>query len=109
MNRKNISKVEAIPETGRPHQIRATLVSLGYPVVGDKIYGVDDRLFLRFINGELTDHDRHRLRLPRQAVHSAELHIIHPKTGKLMQFKAPVPNDMQRLMDVKVLNSYHLY
>ncbi|MFP4351121.1 MAG: RluA family pseudouridine synthase, partial [Desulfococcaceae bacterium] len=49
-----LSLVEARPETGRLHQIRATLCSMGYPVVGDKLYGVDDTLFLRFIDDRLT-------------------------------------------------------
>jgi RluA family pseudouridine synthase len=97
-SRKGISQVEAIPETGRPHQIRATLCCLGYPVVGDKIYGVDDGIFLRFINNSLNDHDRQRLRLSRQALHSAELHIRHPYTKKPLRFKAPLPLDMQNLI-----------
>lgn len=37
-----------MPHTALPHQIRATLLSLGFPVVGDKLYGVDEQLFLRF-------------------------------------------------------------
>ncbi|MFW5636556.1 MAG: pseudouridine synthase, partial [Thermodesulfobacteriota bacterium] len=52
-----LSLIEARPETGRLHQIRATLCSMGYPVVGDKLYGVDDTLFLRFIDDRLTPQD----------------------------------------------------
>ena len=93
-----ISQLEAIPKTGRSHQIRATLYSMGYPVVGDKIYGVDDRLFIRFINGTLDKHDKKRLRISRQALHSAELQIMHPETGNRLSFKAPVPSDMKTLL-----------
>ena len=85
------SLVRARLFTGRMHQIRATVYSLGYPVVGDKLYGPDERLFLKIRDGELTDADRERLILPRQALHSAELEFNHPRTGERMKFTAPVP------------------
>jgi 23S rRNA pseudouridine955/2504/2580 synthase/23S rRNA pseudouridine1911/1915/1917 synthase len=97
-HRSGITLLEAMPKTGRSHQIRATLCSMGYPVVGDKLYGVDERLFLRFIVDKLNDEDRERLRLPRQALHSAELDITHPGTGKTLSFHAPIPDDMNRLL-----------
>ena len=67
------SLLEAQLHTGRTHQIRATLRSLGYPVVGDKLYGPDESIFLRFIEGKLTEKDREALILPRQALHASRL------------------------------------
>lgn len=94
---EGLSLLSAEPSTGRLHQIRATLFSLGYPVVGDKIYGPDDTLFLRFIEDRLTAEDRHRLLLSRQALHAESLQLHHPSGGQLMQWVSPLPADMAGL------------
>jgi len=95
-----ISLVEAEPKTGRLHQIRATLCSLGYPVVGDKIYGVDDTLFLRFIEDQLTEKDRKCLRLNRQALHASILSITHPANNKEIQWHAPMPEEIKDIAGI---------
>lgn len=95
---RGMSLVAAEPFSGRLHQIRATLWSLGYPVVGDKLYGVDDTIFLRFIADRLSENDRRRLRLPRQALHAASLRLRHPASGEKMHFLAPLPEDMAALL-----------
>src|SRR2546430_9026387 len=69
------SLIRAIPRTGRTHQIRVHLSSVGHPIVGDKIYGPDEQLYLRFIETGWTHELEPRLLLPRHALHSAKLMI----------------------------------
>jgi 23S rRNA pseudouridine1911/1915/1917 synthase len=69
------SIVRAIPQTGRTHQIRVHLASLGHPIVGDKIYGPDEKLYLQFIETGWTPELASRLLLPRHALHSATLKV----------------------------------
>lgn len=94
----SMSLVEARPHTGRCHQIRASLLHLGFPVVGDKLYGVDEQLFLRFQEDRLSGADHARLRLPRQALHAASLRLNHPITGQQLEFSAPLPPEIQELL-----------
>ena len=81
-------------ETGRTHQIRVHLTHIGYPLVGDKVYG--GRLALPKGSGETL---RTALReFPRQALHAARLQLAHPVTGKPLEVAAPLPADMVRLL-----------
>jgi 23S rRNA pseudouridine1911/1915/1917 synthase len=69
------SVIRAIPRTGRTHQIRVHLASVGHPIVGDKIYGPDEQSYLRFIKTGWTHELQQQLLLPRHALHSAKLAI----------------------------------
>lgn len=93
-----LSLLVALPRTGRCHQIRATLLGLGLPVVGDKLYGRDETLFLRFMEDRLSAADWACLRLPRQALHASRLCIVHPASGKAMEFYAPLPSALQDVL-----------
>ena len=81
--------IRAIPRTGRTHQIRVHLSSVGHPIVGDKIYGPDEQLYLRFIETGWTPELEQRLLLPRHALHSAKLSI----EGEL-EWHSPLPIDL---------------
>ncbi len=94
-----ISLLEVELQSGRTHQIRATLAGLDFPLVGDKLYGIDESIFLRFIANETTEHDWQRLRLRRQALHSWRLTLPHPCQHKKLIFEAPLPGDMQSLLN----------
>jgi 23S rRNA pseudouridine1911/1915/1917 synthase len=82
--------VRAFPKTGRMHQIRIHLAHAGYPVVGDKIYGPDERCYLEFIQTGWTKALASRLLLPRHALHSAELAV--PSGG--LAWRSPLPPDL---------------
>lgn len=80
--------------TGRQHQIRVHLAAVGCPVVGDKLYGPDDRMLARAADGELTDADRERLELPHHALHAHRYQLPHAITGQALDLEAPLPDTL---------------
>jgi len=89
-NGESFSLVRAQPLTGRTHQIRVHLVPLGHPIVGDKIYGPDENLYLRFIETGWTDELAHKLLLGRQALHASRLRIDERR-----DWSSPLPKDLR--------------
>jgi len=73
--------LEVKPETGRTHQIRVHLAAIGYPVVGDKVYGVKSPF------------------LSRQFIHASRLGFKLPSTGKYMEFKSELPPDLAQALE----------
>lgn len=83
--------------TGRQHQIRVHLAARGHPIIGDKLYGDDDGLFLRGAAGELTDSDRRALVLERHALHNHRLQFESPAAG-VVEVTCPLPADLAGLL-----------
>jgi 23S rRNA pseudouridine1911/1915/1917 synthase len=84
---------KVVTETGRKHQIRVHAHWLGHPLVGDKIYGPDDRLYLDFIDRGWTPALAEKLLLPRQALHCAEIDLR--AAGVDTVFRAPLAPDLR--------------
>ncbi|MDB6094069.1 MAG: pseudouridine synthase [Verrucomicrobia bacterium] len=82
-----------VTETGRKHQIRAHAHWMGFPLVGDKIYGPDARLYLDFIDTGWTTALAEKLLMSRQALHCAEIDL--GRAGLNHVFSAPLPEDME--------------
>ncbi|MEP6974804.1 MAG: RNA pseudouridine synthase [Spartobacteria bacterium] len=86
--------VRAVPRTGRTHQIRVHLAHLGHAIAGDKIYGPNEKLYLRFIETGWTEELERELLLPRHALHSARICL----EGEL-DCQSPLPEDLQKWME----------
>ena len=82
--RRGLSLVRLLPETGRTHQLRLHMASIGCPLAGDWLYGTEDPALI-----------------PRPALHSCALRLVHPVTGALLELAAPLPEDMAGILRTK--------
>ena len=80
-------------ETGRTHQIRVHLCHLGYPIVGDKLYGKTKAPGIGPITAALND-------FPRQALHAFALEFIHPILHQPLTFTSVLPDDFSSLLKI---------
>ncbi len=84
LEKDGLSLVKLLPETGRTHQLRVHMASIGCPLAGDWLYGTEDPALIA-----------------RPALHSCALTLVHPVTGEVLRLTAPLPADMARLAPVR--------
>ena len=83
-------------ESGRTHQIRVHLAHIGYPVVGDPVYGGRRRVPPGATPAVIAELEKFK----RQALHAARLKLAHPLTGREVEWEAPLPTDMAHVIKV---------
>ncbi|MCJ2177278.1 RluA family pseudouridine synthase [Novosphingobium album (ex Hu et al. 2023)] len=87
---KGATLIECRLETGRTHQVRVHMSSIGHALLGDPVYGRTPSAIRPILQ---------RLEFSRQALHAAELGFIHPVKGEKVHFVSPIPDDMRTLID----------
>nr|WP_308517935.1 RluA family pseudouridine synthase [Sphingomonas limnosediminicola] len=87
---RDAALVECRLETGRTHQVRVHMASIGHPLVGDPVYGRSGKTHGKILK---------ELQFQRQALHAAELGFTHPVTKAQLSFSSPMPKDMQELFN----------
>ena len=80
-HKNGLSLLRLVPQTGRTHQLRLHMASIGHPLAGDRLSGTEDQSLI-----------------PRPALHSYSVHLRHPVTGEILDLIAPLPEDMRRLL-----------
>jgi 23S rRNA pseudouridine1911/1915/1917 synthase len=94
---RGFSLVRISPRTGRTHQIRVHLASVGCPVLADKTYGGRDCVSLSDLVPDL-DPAADEVLLPRQALHASRLRFFHPRLREMIEAEAPLPAEFEKTL-----------
>ncbi len=103
---KNYTFLEVHPLTGRRHQIRIHLSTIGHPIVADKLYSSKDAFYLSEIKKDYKNKYKESPIISRCALHSYKLKFLHFRTNKHVEITAPLPKDFELLL--KHLRKYNL-
>lgn len=95
--RGRFSVLRCFPETGRMHQIRVHLEEIGYPIVGDRIYGHDGWAYLERVAGKVSKESERRLIIPRHALHATVLAVEW--AGERIEWSSKLPGDLARFVE----------
>ncbi len=93
---KPVSLIKCQLETGRTHQIRVHLASMGNPIIGDAVYGNIPKQLVQIENKEVKTM---LASVKRQMLHSKNIEFVHPITKELLKFETKIPDDMQAILD----------
>ena len=85
--------------TGRKHQIRVQFSHRGFPILGDKLYGQPDDVFLEALRVGPTDRVKAAIGFPRHALHARAIAFPHPVSGQAIRITAPLPADMRAVVE----------
>jgi 23S rRNA-/tRNA-specific pseudouridylate synthase len=88
-----VSLVRAVPESGRTNQIRVHASHAGYPIVGDKVYGVPEEIAAEYVERGETERVRAAAGAPRQLLHCRGLRFRHPGEDRAIELRASPPGD----------------
>ena len=94
--RDNAALLRVEPLTGRTNQIRVHLAYCGHPILGDKLYHPDERVFLDFFAHGLTPYVLDAVRYPRLCLHNSRLRFLHPCTEQVLDLHSPFPRELQQ-------------
>lgn len=95
---QGFSYVRLLPRTGRTHQLRVHMRHIGHPIVADALYAGHDQLTRTDLAPHAAPLSDDEVLIDRQALHAFRLEITHPLSERRMQFEAPLPDDMSRVL-----------
>ena len=96
---EKVSYMKLLPETGRTHQLRVHMRHLGHSILADSMYDGGEAVSAEDLWAKATQNEKSPTLISRQALHAWRLAFRHPHSGKPVEFHAPLPPDMQSVLD----------
>jgi 23S rRNA pseudouridine1911/1915/1917 synthase len=103
------SLLEAKPLTGRTNQIRVHIAAIGFPLIGDKVYGADPSILEIYRKEGNSERVKNLAGYPRHALHAWKLSLEHPITRKEIHLECPMPSDLIDLCNQRRIIFSHCF